>query len=52
MSLSVLTEHSKLIEDPRQKIKVIYPLHDVLFVTVAAIIAGCEGREDHCNGST
>ncbi|RJE76696.1 hypothetical protein BGP78_11960 [Pseudoalteromonas sp. MSK9-3] len=53
MSLNVLTKHFELIEDPRQKIKVIYPLHDVLFLTVAAIIAGCEGWEDiedfgHC----
>ncbi|TMO54478.1 ISAs1 family transposase, partial [Pseudoalteromonas aurantia] len=46
MSLNVLTKHFELIEDPRQKIKVIYPLLDVLFLTVAAIIAGCEGWED------
>ncbi|KZN50445.1 ISAs1 family transposase, partial [Pseudoalteromonas luteoviolacea] len=53
MSLNALTKHFESIEDPRQKIKVIYSLHDVLFLTVTAIIAGCEGWEDiedfgHC----
>ena len=46
MSLTALTKHFESIKDPRQQIKVIYSLHDVLFLTVTAIIAGCEGWED------
>ncbi|MBE0361877.1 hypothetical protein PULV_a4253 [Pseudoalteromonas ulvae UL12] len=53
MSLTALIKHFESIKDPRQQIKVIYSLHDVLFLTVTAIIAGCEGWEDiedfaHC----
>ena len=42
MSLTALTKHFESIKDPRQQIKVIYSLHDVLFLTVKAIIAGCK----------
>ena len=38
MSLLSLTKHFELIEDHRQAVKVTYPLFDVLFLTVVAVI--------------
>ena len=38
MSLLSLTKHFELIEDHRQAAKVTYPLFDVLFLTVVAVI--------------
>jgi len=32
--------------DPRQSAKIAYPLFDILFLTVCAVIGGCEGWED------
>lgn len=54
MSLLSLTKHFELIEDHRQAAKVTYPLFDVLFLTVVAVIGGSEGWEDiedfgHCH---
>ena len=54
MSLLSLTKHFELIEDHRQAAKVTYPLFDVLFLSVVAVIAGSEGWEDiedfgHCH---
>lgn len=54
MSLLSLTKHFELIEDHRQATKVTYPLCDVLFLTVVAVIGGAEGWEDiedfgHCH---
>ena len=46
MSLLSLTKHFELIEDHRQATKVTYPLCDVLFLTVVAVIGGAEGWED------
>lgn len=43
MSLLALTKHIETIDDPRQANKVTYPLFDVLFLTVAAVIGGSEG---------
>ncbi|WP_261593344.1 transposase family protein [Pseudoalteromonas holothuriae] len=43
MSLLSLAKHLETLDDLRQLSKVTYPLFDVLFLTVSAIIAGCEG---------
>ena len=40
MSLLSLTKYFELIEDYRQAAKVTYPLFDVLFLTVVAVIGG------------
>lgn len=54
MSFLTLTKHLELIADHRQQAKVTYPLFDVLFLTVVAVIGGSEGWEDiedfgHCH---
>lgn len=46
MCLAAFARHFNAIEDPRQGSKVEYPLFDVLFLTLAAVIAGCEGWEE------
>ena len=46
MSLAVFASHFHSIDEPRQASKITYPLFDVLFLTVAAVIAGAEGWED------
>ena len=38
--------HFHSIDEPRQASKITYPLFDVLFLTIAAVIAGAEGWED------
>lgn len=54
MSLLTLTHHLNLIDDHRQDSKITYPLFDILFLTVVAVIGGSEGWEDiedfgHCH---
>lgn len=54
MSLLKLVKHLELIDDHRQAAKVTYPLFDVLFLTVVAVIGGSDGWEDiedfgHCH---
>ena len=34
------------VNDPRQASKVVYKLYDLLFLTICAVISGCEGWED------
>ena len=46
MSLALFASHFHSIDEPRQASKITYPLFDVLFLTVAAVIAGAEGWED------
>lgn len=46
MSLNVLAQHLSGIPDVRQAAKVTYPLFDILFLTITAVIAGCEGWEE------
>ena len=46
MSLLALTKHFELIEDHRQATKVTYPLFDVLFLTLVAVMGGSEGWQD------
>lgn len=45
MTDSLFAEHFSTIEDPRQQVKVTYKLFDVLFLTVSAVVAGCDGWE-------
>ncbi|PHJ42244.1 hypothetical protein AK965_07000 [Vibrio sp. PID17_43] len=40
------SKHFGDLKDPRQSAKISYPLFDVLFLAVCAIIAGAEGWED------
>lgn len=46
MSLDAFSQYFGELEDPRQSAKISYPLFDVLFLTVCAVIAGAEGWED------
>lgn len=46
MHIDSFKEHFKDIEDPRQSAKVTYPLFDVLFGTLCAVIAGARGWFD------
>lgn len=46
MNLASFQEHFSTIAEPRQSAKVSYPLFDILFLTVAAVITGCEGWEE------
>ncbi|HEC14557.1 MAG TPA: transposase family protein, partial [Rhodospirillales bacterium] len=41
-SLDFLEPFSEL-EDPRQRAKVLYPLDEVLFLTLCAVLSGAEG---------
>jgi predicted transposase YbfD/YdcC len=54
MSLAAFTQYFDQIQDPRQATKVTYPLFDVLFLTVTAVIGGSQGWEEiedfgHCH---
>lgn len=54
MSLLKLAKHLELIDEHRQAAKITYPLFDVLFLTIVAVIGGSEGWEDiedfgHCH---
>ncbi|CAH8190264.1 transposase (fragment) [Vibrio aestuarianus] len=42
----IFTKHFSSLVDPRQSAKVSYPLFDVLFLTVRAVLTGAEGWED------
>jgi len=46
MSANTLFEHFSSIDDPRQQGKVQHPLFDILFLTISAVIAGCQGWEE------
>jgi predicted transposase YbfD/YdcC len=46
MQTNTLFEHFTTIDDPRQQGKVQHQLFDILFVTVSAVIAGCQGWEE------
>ena len=46
MYLDTFTQHFGSIEDTRQTAKVTYPLFDILFVTLCAVISGAEGWSD------
>ncbi len=46
MQLDAFSEFFSELHDPRQSAKISYPLFDILFLTVCAVIGGCEGWED------
>ena len=46
MHIDSFKEHFKAIADQRQSAKVIYPLFDVLFGSLCAVIAGAKGWFD------
>ncbi len=46
MCLDNFTLHFSAIQDPRQSAKVTYPLFDILFASLCAVIAGAEGWND------
>jgi predicted transposase YbfD/YdcC len=46
MQLHAFSEFFSDLHDPRQSAKIAYPLFDILFLTVCAVIGGCEGWED------
>ncbi|PMJ05897.1 hypothetical protein BCU63_10465, partial [Vibrio splendidus] len=39
-------DHISVIRDPRQAWKIEHTLTDIIFLTIAAVIAGAEGWED------
>lgn len=39
---SEFLKHFNGLEDPRQHVKVIYPLEELLLVALCAVIAGCD----------
>ena len=46
MSANTSTQIFSSIDDPRQQGKVQHPLFDILFLTISAVIAGCQGWEE------
>ncbi len=46
MCLENFTLHFSSPQDPRQSAKVAYPLFDILFASLCAMIAGAEGWSD------
>ncbi|MDX7990834.1 ISAs1 family transposase [Xenorhabdus littoralis] len=46
MELDAFSPHFGEIKDPRQSAKISYPLFDVLFLTMCAVLTGAEGWED------
>jgi hypothetical protein len=43
MTIDVFAQHFADVKDPHQTAKISYPLYDVLFLSICAIITGCEG---------
>ncbi|MGF1686174.1 transposase family protein, partial [Photobacterium japonica] len=46
MNLDTIKEHFSIIRDERQSAKVDYPLFDILFGSICAVIAGGQGWTD------
>lgn len=46
MSVNRLYERFSSIDDQRQQVKVLHPLFDILFLTIRAVIAGCQGWQE------
>jgi predicted transposase YbfD/YdcC len=46
MSTDAFSQHFGKLKDPRQSAKISYPLFDILFLTICAIIAGADRWED------
>ncbi|TQF71333.1 transposase family protein [Pseudoalteromonas luteoviolacea] len=43
MSANTLFEHFSSVDDPRQQGKMQHLLFDFLFLTISAVLAGCQG---------
>ncbi|CAH9053095.1 hypothetical protein PSECIP111854_01102 [Pseudoalteromonas sp. CIP111854] len=43
MSAPLFLEYFESIDDPRQQGKVVHKLFDIIFLTVSAVISGCQG---------
>lgn len=41
-----LLEHISILHDPRQTWKTEYTLTDIIFLTIAAVIGGCESWDE------
>lgn len=46
MAASNFQEHFSMIEDPRQEWKIAHKLYDIIFLTVCAVIGGCDGWDE------
>jgi hypothetical protein len=46
MHIETFSQHFSAIDDQRQSAKVTYPLFDVLFASLCAVIAGAKGWFD------
>jgi hypothetical protein len=46
MTIDVFAQHFADVKDPRQSAKISYPLYDLLYLSICAIITGCESWED------
>lgn len=46
MNLTSFRKHFELLDDKRQSAKVTYPIFDIFFITLCAVIAGAEGWKD------
>ncbi len=46
MKINAIKEHFSVIRDERQSAKVDYPLFDILFGSICAVIAGGQGWTD------
>lgn len=46
MSFDSFTHYFSNIQEPRQSAKITDSLIDILFLTLCAVIAGCDGWED------
>ncbi|MDT9694391.1 transposase family protein, partial [Streptomyces sp. P9(2023)] len=46
MNINTIKEHFSIIRDERQSAKVDYPLFDILFGSICAVIAGGQGWTD------
>ncbi|RJY00351.1 ISAs1 family transposase [Parashewanella spongiae] len=46
MNLTSFRKHFELLDDQRQSAKVTYPMFDIFFITLCAVIAGAEGWKE------
>jgi len=46
MAINVFSQHFSDVKKTRQTTRISYPLYDALFLSIWAIITGCEGWED------
>ncbi|MBE8168195.1 MAG: transposase family protein [Shewanella sp.] len=46
MNLTSFRKHFELLDDKRQSAKITYPMFDIFFITLCAVIAGAEGWKE------